>query len=136
MRILWALTNFLSSLVAIKVLVDFSLLYSDIVLVEDYIPRIMADFKYALENHIKSYNIFITIFLRMISQFNAKYIHLTADYEELKRRRGICMESYDYLDIQQYIYSIIDTISKSIVIDTKEDINCTFSKVIRSLSAF
>jgi len=106
-RFLWSLANFAGSLTAILLYVYIKSFKYGFILVEDFIPRIIADYVYALERHVRNYKPLMSIFLSILLSICPKCIYLSADYETLKARRGSCVEPRDYVEIQIAVYNIL-----------------------------
>lgn len=135
-RVLWALSNFIGS----TVMIAYSFIaskYVDAVLLEDYIPRIIADYVYALERHLSKYRLFLKTFIAFLTRLRPILIYLAVNsYKVLQERRGVCVEPYDYIYIQTLVYKILckyfcGYLNVNIIDTSKHDVNQTFKNILK-----
>ena len=129
----------MGSTVAIYLFVVIPLFLGRIVIVEDYVPRIIADYVYALDSNVKRFLWIIVYWLKLYSRLGpVKRFYLYADYAELMKRRGVCVEPYDYILVQGHVYELLSMVYRdSVVIDTsKNSIIRTLKKIMQNIHVY
>lgn len=137
-RLLWSLSNFVGILIYTLVLVYIPLLAGCIIIIEDYIPRIIADYIYALKHYIKlSSSIIMRFIMRvLLSLYNnvTVRVYVDASYETIRERRREYTEPLEYIIVVKAVSGVISKTYPSLVLPTDSiSVKDAFYTLLREL---
>jgi len=136
-QLLWSFTNFIGSLLYSLLTVFIPKKFGYIVIVEDFIPRIVADYYYALGSFSNNpiIRLLIAAFLSMYGGANASTVRIFVDasFKTIRRRRRVYMEPHEYLLIVKAVSRTLVRIfpNSLIIVTDSRSVSRTFHELLK-----